>query len=241
LEVASGRLTPLSGKIYEQAQLPDGTRLELLEFRPFTVETMRGERPQDVGPSVDYLVQPPDRPAVQLRAYLNHVDFIGVADGQKTAGMDAGAVVYRPVLVGLPRAELWPVAAAVSRLASPTEAELRRLLTPALAPAATEAERVAAGLGVLQAARVLRELNLSHVLVLDDFELRRYTGLMVAYDPAVKAFWAASLLLLLGVVLMLGRRMSRVWLAADGSALVTSPHGRRQVAEVVQELVGDSD
>ncbi|RYG61760.1 MAG: hypothetical protein EON60_02270, partial [Alphaproteobacteria bacterium] len=83
LDLSSGALVPFEGRVYGKANLPDGARIEILDFRPFTVETMKGERPTDVGPSVDYVVQPPDAEAMQLRAYLSRPDMVGVADGQQ--------------------------------------------------------------------------------------------------------------------------------------------------------------
>lgn len=202
LDVATGRLAPFRAKVYDKAVLADGTRVELLDFRPFTVETLRGARPTDVGPSVDYLVQPPDAEARQLRAYLDHPDIIGVADGQGSEGV----VRYRPVALGLSLkdATLWPVVAEVGRRPE----AFKEILAPVLRGLADPAERVRVGLAVMQAQKVLREFGVTHLVRLDGFELRRYTGLQVVYDPGAGMFWLFSVMLGVGVLLMLagGRR-----------------------------------
>lgn len=240
INLADGAMVPFEGHIYDKAMLADGTRVELLDFRPFTVETFAGERPTDVGPSMDYLVQPPDAEAMQLRAFVNHPDIVGVADGQKVGGANDGAVIYRPVQIGLQDYRIiglqpevwWRMVAQVAG-----GADLKAVAGPVLAKIKDEQVRVATGLQLLQAARTVKELHLSHVIVLDDFKLRRYSGLQVAYDPGATLFWLMAALLILGVVLMLGRRFARVWVK-DGVAQVTSPQGGRVVREVVAELEG---
>lgn len=206
INLRSGAVVPFGGKVYEKAQLADGTRVELLEFRPFTVETVRGEKPTDVGPSLDYLVQPPDAPARQLRAFLNEPEWIGVADGQRIGGPQDGAVIYKPVWLGIKDAKLWPLVARVANGEG-----YKDVVAPVLAGIADEKQRVDEGLAVMNAAKMMKTLELTHVLALRDFELRRYSGLQVVYDPAANWFWLSALLLLAGTVLMLGKRFGRVW------------------------------
>lgn len=209
INLRSGAVVPFEGHVYDKAMLADGTRVEILDFRPFTVETMAGERPTDVGPSVDYLVQPPDAAAVQLRAYLNHPEILGVADGQKAGGAGAGAVVYRPVNIGLSDYRMsglseevfWGMVAKVA-----AGADFKNVVGPVLGKVGDEKARIAAGLGVMQAARVVRELGLTHLIVLTDFTLRRYSGLQVAHDPGAGLFWLFAGVLLVGVVGMLVAR-----------------------------------
>ena len=240
VDLAGGALAAFEGHVYEKASLPDGTRVELLDFRPFTVETMKGVRPTDVGPSVDYVVQPPDAEAVQLRAYLNHKTMIGVADGQQVGGANDGVVLYRPVAlgladygaVGIEEAMWWRMLADVA-----AGKDFKAVAGAELAKIRDEKLRIETGLALMQAAKLVKELRLSHLILLDDFELKRYTGLQVAYDPGANAFWLASCLLVLGVMLMLGRKFSRVFVAA-GKAFVVSPHGVRVVREVEAELQG---
>ena len=236
VNLADGAVVPFEGQIYERSRLSDGTRVELLDFRPFTVETFPGMRPTDVGPSLDYLVQPVDAPAVQLRAYLSHPDMVGVADGQQIGGQNDGAVVYRPVRVGVPAASGLEVGVwwrMVARLVAGED--MKHVAGSQLAGIKDETVRVATGLALLQSAKIVQELGLTHLLVLEDFELKRYSGLQVAYDPGANLFWLFSSLLVLGVVLMLGRKFSRVFVK-DGRAYVTSPHGVRVVREVEEEL-----
>lgn len=237
INLAGGRLVPFEGHVYDKAMLADGTRVELLEFRPFTVETFKGERPTDVGPSMDYLVQPPDAEAMQLRAFLNHPEIVGVADGQKVGGANDGAVIYRPVAVGVPpgsgiAAEVWW--RMVARIGGGED--LKYVAGGELAKVKDEQVRIVAGLALMQAAKMVKELRLSHVVLLDDFTLRRYSGLQVAYDPGATWFWLFAAVLVLGVVCMLGRRFARVWVQEDGTMFVTSPQGVRVVNEVVGEL-----
>lgn len=232
--LADGAVVPFAGRVYDKALLADGTRIELLEFRPFTVETLPGMRPTDVGPSVDYLVQPPDAPARQLRAFLNHPGIVGVAEGEKTVA-GARSVVYRPVLLGIEDDALWPLVARVVR-----GEDYKTVVAPVLGRMRDERVRVEAGLAVMNAAKLVRELGLTHLLVLRDFDLKRYSGLQVAYDPAVNLFWLAAALLLLGVVLMLGRRMVRVWVKGD-EILVTSPHGVKVAAAVWEQIAEGRD
>lgn len=236
INLADGRLVPFEGHVYEKAKLGDGTRIEILDFRPFTVETFKGVRPTDVGPSVDYLVQPPDDVALQLRAFLNHPGILGIADGQQVGGQNDGAVIYRPVRLGAPEgsgiaAEVWwRMLARVS-----AGEDFKQVAGPELATIADETLRIETGLQLMQAAKAARELRLSYVLLLEDFTLKRYSGLQVAHDPGATPFWLASCLLVLGVMLMLGRKFSRVWVK-DGRAFVTSPHGARTAKDVVEEL-----
>ncbi|NBX86220.1 MAG: hypothetical protein EBQ80_03125 [Proteobacteria bacterium] len=209
IEVQRGVMTPFAARIYEETKLTDGTRIELLDFRPFTVETMRGVRPADVGPSVDYVVQPPDAPARQLRAYVNYPDWVGVADGVRVGGMADGTVVYRPVYLGDrgggSSADFWRVVSAVVG-----GADFKAASGGYLWGIKDEQARLAAGVGLMQAARVVAELELTHLLVLEDFTLRRYSGLQVVYDPAVQFFWLFAGMLLVGVVCMLvGRGRER--------------------------------
>lgn len=240
LDMATGALVAFEGHVYDKANLPDGTRVELLDFRPFTVETFKGMRPTDVGPSVDYLVQPPDAEAVQLRAYLNHRHMVGVADGQQVGGQNDGAVVYRPVAlgladygaVGIDEATWWRMVADVA-----AGKDLKVAAGAELAKIKDEKLRVETGLALVQAAKMVKELRLSHLILLENFELKRYTGLQVAYDPGATPFWLASCLLVLGVILMLGRKFARVFVRA-GKAFVVSPHGVRVVRDVEAELQG---
>jgi hypothetical protein len=67
---------------------------------------------------------------------------------------------------------------------------------------------------LLQAYKTVRALGLSHLVRLDDFTTRRYSGLLVVKDPGALLFWPGSLVLTLGVVLMLGRRYARVYVQA---------------------------
>jgi cytochrome c biogenesis protein ResB len=202
VNLTDGAVVPFKARVYEAATLSDGTRVEILDFRPFTVETAKGERPTDVGPSVDYLVQPPDAPARQLRAYVNHPEIIGVADGQKVGGANDGVVLYAPVMLGVVDAKLWPLVARVAK-----GEDFKAVVGPVLSAVADEKQRVLDGLAVMQAAKVVKELGLTHVLLAKDFELRRYSGLQVAYDPAADFFWVFACVLLLGVVMMVvGRR-----------------------------------
>jgi cytochrome c biogenesis protein ResB len=243
VNLSGGRVVPFEGHVYDKARLLDGTRVEIVDFRPFTVETQAGQKPVDVGPSVDYLVQPPDAEAVQLRAYLQHPELVGVADGQKIGGANDGAVVYRMVKVG----------GQVGRDAGGQEAwwrmmgrilggeDFKAVAGPELAGIADEDLRVETGLELMQAVKVVKALKLTHVLLLEDFELKRYSGLQVAYDPGATPFWIAACLLVLGVVLMVGRRFSRVFVK-DGMGFVVSPHGIRVVREVEGELrSGEAD
>ncbi|MBI1309129.1 MAG: hypothetical protein GC129_04665 [Proteobacteria bacterium] len=211
VDVKTGETTPVVARVYEHSVLNDGTRIELLDFRPFTVETFPGERPTDVGPSVDYLVQPPDKPAMQLRAYLSHPEVVGVADGVKKGGMDEGAVVYRPVWLGIDDAELWPLVARVA-----AGEDYKKVMAPVLREISDERERVAEGVAVMNAAKVVKQLGLTHLLMLQTFTLRRYSGLQVVYDPAADAFWFFGGMLLAGVVLMVsGGRYARVWVKKE--------------------------
>ena len=245
LSLADGRPVPFEGHVYEKARLEDGTRVELLDFRPFTVETglkgMGGERPTDVGPSLDYLVQPPDAEAVQLRAYLNHPEIVGVADGQKVGGASDGVVIYRPVKIGMSGCRdvgmsglceaWWRMVGAVAG-----GADLKAVAGGELAKIADEDKRVEAGLALVQAAKAVKELRLSHLIMLEDFRLKRYSGLQVAYDPGATLFWLMALVLVLGVMMMLGRRFVRVFVK-DGSGVVVSPQGMRVVNDVREELL----
>ncbi len=238
LDLSSGALVPFEGHVYEKASLPDGTRVELLDFRPFTVETFAGARPTDVGPSVDYVVQPPDAEAVQLRAYLHHRNVVGVADGQQIGGANDGVVIYRPVAIGLADYQViglsedvwWRMVAEVA-----AGKDFKAVAGAELARISDEKARVEAGLALLQSAKLVKELRLTHLVLLEDFELKRYTGLQVAYDPGANAFWLASCLLILGVMLMLGRKFSRVYFK-EGKGWVVSPQGVRVVREVEDEL-----
>lgn len=208
LELNGGRLVPFSGKVHEVAKLADGTKIELLDFRTNTVESMfdeTGKRlpPVDVGPSLDYLVQPPDAAARQLRSYLMHPAVLGVAERQD----DNGAVIYSPVWLGVVEPQLWPVVAqlAASKHDDFTQGGGLALFKQQAAPVLAgipESRRVAAGLGVLQAVRTVRELGLTHLIFARDYELRRYSGLQVAYDPGVWVFWLGAIAGALGVLLM---------------------------------------
>lgn len=200
LDLRHGTLTSFNGKIYEKAGLADGTRIELLEFRPFTVETARGEKPTDIGPSVDYLVQPPDAPALQLRAYFSHPEWIGLADGQK----NEGAVIYRIIDTGLTNPGLWPLAARI--LAGE---DYKVVMAPALSTISNTDERVTSGIAVMQTTKLIHTLGLTHLLLPKDYTLKRYSGLQVVYDPAADFFWLAALMLLTGVIMMvLGTKRS---------------------------------
>lgn len=228
LSLQDGRNVPFEGRIYDRTMLPDGTRIELLEFRPVTVEALPGRSVADVGPSLDYLVQPPDAPARQLRAFLNHPDVVGVAEGEKTVA-GVATVIYRPVLLGIKDVQLWPLAARVAR-----GEDYKSVVAPVLRQIPDEQARVTAGLAVMQASRQLGDLGLTHLMVLRGFELYRYSGLQVTYDPAAPLFWVSALVLVLGVMLMMGRRLVRVWVK-DGRVWLSSPHGlkvaRNEVAQ----------
>jgi cytochrome c biogenesis protein ResB len=205
---ADGALVPFTGKVHEAATLADGTRIELLDFRTNTVESLFNEvgkrlPPVDVGPSLDYLVQPPDAGARQLRSYLMHPAVLGVAERAD----DNGAAVYTPVWLGIVEPQLWPV---VSKLAAmkfddfTTGAGLAAFKQTAAPVLETlpENKRVEAGLGLLQAVKMVRETGLTHLIFARDYTLRRYSGLQVAYDPGAMTFWVGALLGLIGVMLM---------------------------------------
>jgi cytochrome c biogenesis protein ResB len=204
----AGKLVPFEGKVHEAATLADGTRIELLNFRTNTVESLfdeHGKRlpPVDVGPSLDYLVQPPDATARQLRSYLMHPAVLGVAERAD----DNGAAVYTPVWLGVVEPQLWPVVAklAAMKLDDFTTGEGLAVFKQTAAPVLEtlpENKRVEAGLGVLQAVKMVRETGLTHLIFARDFTLRRYSGLQVAYDPGASTFWVGALLGLIGVMLM---------------------------------------
>ena len=240
LDVKDGRSVIIpSARVYEKPVLADGTRVELLDFRPHTVESLghdgRLGAVRDVGASLDYLVQPPAAPARQLRAFVNHPDWLGVADGQHVGGAADGQVIYRPVWLGLRLDDptFWPV---VAKLQARPE-DFQALMAPLLARIPTPEARVATGLAVLRASAVLQELELTHLLQPTDFMLQRYSGLMVAHDPGAVLFWPAAGMLLLGVLLMLGRRLVRIWQVPGGAFSVTSAHGRGVAEDAVQGLL----
>jgi cytochrome c biogenesis protein len=208
VSLSDGALVPFEGKVHEAARLADGTRIELLDFRANTVESLFDEHgrrlpPVDVGPSLDYLVQPPDAGARQLRSYLMHPAVLGVAERAN----NEGAAVYTPVWLGVVEPQLWPV---VARLAAMKVddfttgdglAAFKQTAAPVL-QTLPEGRRVEAGLGVLQAVKMVREAGLTHLIFARDFTLRRYSGLQVAYDPGASTFWIGALLGLIGVMLM---------------------------------------
>lgn len=198
VKLSNGAAAAFEGHIYDRLTLPDGTKLQLLDFRPFTVVTLPGQRPMDVGPSLDYLVQPPDAEARQLRAYLNHPEIVGVAEGQKHGGFDDGAVIYEPVLLGVRSHALWPLVARVAQ-----GEDFKKVVKPFLAGVRDEDKRVAMGLEIMQAAKVVKAYGLTHLLILQDYQLKRYSGLQVVRDPGSAVFWPSAVLLLAGVVLML--------------------------------------
>jgi cytochrome c biogenesis protein ResB len=218
VSLRDGAMVPFGGKVHEAATLVDGTRIELLDFRPNTVESMvdeNGKRlpPVDVGPSLDYLVQPPDAPARQLRSYLMHPAVLGVADAQDE---DTGKVGYAPVWLGVVEPQLWPVVArlAESGFSDFTQGAGLALFKHAAGPVLArlpESRRMVAGLGVLQAVKTLRGLGLTHLVLAQDYDLKRYSGLQVAYDPGAQVFWLGAVLGALGVMLMLvgGQRLPR--------------------------------
>lgn len=218
LDVQTGTVTPFNAKVYDTARMADGTRIELLDFRPETVATEKGRRPENIGGSLDYLVQPPDRAALQLRAYAGQPDFIGVADGQKLSGTDEGAVVYRPVYLGLSLADTtaWQVVARAVSTCPPVAASVvdacfadkTAVHLKTIADAATRMEHA---VQLLQAYKTTRALGLTHLVRLDNYTTRRYSGLLVVKDPGAWLFWPGALVLMLGVVLMLGRRFAQVF------------------------------
>jgi hypothetical protein len=195
--------------VHEVAVLADGTKVELLDFRTNTVESLfdeTGKRlpPVDVGPSLDYLVQPPDAGARQLRSYLMHPAVLGVAERAD----DNGAAVYSPVWLGVVEPQLWPVVAKLAAMKLDdftTGAGLLAFKQTAAPVLGTlpESKRVEAGLGVLQAVKMVREGGLTHLVFARDFTLRRYSGLQVAYDPGVTTFWVGAIFGLVGVMLMI--------------------------------------
>ncbi|RYG58376.1 MAG: hypothetical protein EON60_13325, partial [Alphaproteobacteria bacterium] len=160
------------------------------------------------------------------------------ADGQQVGGQNDGAVIYRPVMLGLQDYEAvglaettwWRMVAEVA-----AGKDLKAVAGENLARINDEKTRVEVGLALLQSAKLVKELRLTHLVFLEDFELKRYTGLQVAYDPGANAFWLASCLLVLGVMMMLGRKFSRVFVK-NGRGYVVSPHGVRVVREVEAEL-----
>jgi cytochrome c biogenesis protein len=220
-----------------------GYQIELVDFRPHTVEsvfTTQGQRTptfMDVGPSVDYILRVPDKAPLQLRAYMTYPNIVGLGDGEGR---------YTPALLGLNPAENtpgWPMLADLRRLYAEGRTDTLEMMKTVAAAHLTglpEEQRFGLAAGVLQTAQVLEQTDLPAVLVLDSFDQRLYTGLQVAYDPGADLFWVGSLMLVLGATLMTLTGYGRVWILPEpkgGTLLVAAQSRRAAVLTALEEAL----
>ncbi|MBI1362838.1 MAG: hypothetical protein GC134_02545 [Proteobacteria bacterium] len=240
----SGGITePLSARVRESIKNDaTGTQIELVDFRANTVESVVENPDQrtptfmDVGPSVDYILRVPDRAPMQLRAYANYPNMVGLGDGEGR---------YTPALLGLdPSADDgWTMLADLRQMyAEQTKdgkpADVLTLLKGVAEQhlsSKTEGERFALAARVLQTAQVLEQTELPAALVLDSYDQRLYTGLQIAYDPGADVFWIGGVLLVLGATLMTLCGFGRVWVGQQGGRLVVAGHSSRAVVVAALE------
>ncbi len=204
-------------QIYNKISGDEGAEISFLDLHLHTVENVARDEGgaakfADVGPSLDYSVRRPEGGVYRLRSYLNLDGVIGVETGVN----DDGTPVFSPVYLGVSfdDKEAWAILTDYFQREetrgggpgnAPDIAALRQLSTAHLAGLPAE-ERLQRALQLLQAAQMMGELNLTHLVRLVDFTPIRYTGLQVSYDPGVTLFWLSCGLLVLGICLMSWRR-----------------------------------
>lgn len=243
--LASGAAIEISGQVYDTLPLAEGVTVELLDFRPHTIlplpqkQKSAGADFNDIGPSLDYIIRGPDFAPQQLRAYLNRPDIIGVALGENGSSEQ---VEYWPVYLGLSLDEAVGWAQLQQVQTALTEGkmdEVKHILAQAVA-AYPPAERVGRAVKMVQAAPTILGFDMPYLVHVKDFQLRRYSGLQVVYDPGAWLFWLGSVLLTVGVVLMVQITHVRLWLVQEktGYTLYLRSHrGRVYEEKVLAELV----
>ena len=212
-EVGGSLSEEIEGRVYKTLKGGDYS-FEITGGRPNTIEsfilTQKQRIPhfKDLGPSIDYILRGPDITPMQLRAYMLRPDLIGLGDGEGN---------YSPMYMGLNANEQlgWDITDRLMSLKAehPDKdwVDILRLVDKESFASMPVEERLRVGLQAIIAAQVLTETNINHFLVLNNFNWRPYTGLLIAYDPAPWLFWLASLLLIIGVLFMLYFPFGRAW------------------------------
>lgn len=221
----------LTGRIYQTVGNGDYS-FELVQGRPHTVESFLLEEGRrvpsttDLGPSVDYILRGPDITPVMLRMYLSRPDLIGLGDGEGG---------YAATYLGLPlnSAQGWPLVAdlVAAHKAEPQKPwiDILRAQGPQYLLHLPQEQRLKLGLQALIAAQVLVETDLRFALVLNQYDHRPYTGLLISYDPGAWLFWISGIMLVLGILCMLYWPFGRGWTLAQKKHTVVALAATRQV------------
>ena len=227
-DVRHGTLLPnvLTGRVYDTLKNPEtGYSFELRDFRLQTVESLPlgpqgAPKPTNLGPSLDYILRGPDITPMALRVFVEKPWLMGLGDGQGN---------YTLTFLGLNSKtnEGW---AWVAKMLDQTSAQksagmatwqeaLGRVASVPLAKM-PEPERLRLGLATLTAAQTLAETQIPYILVVDEYNHRAYSGVLVAYDPGALLFWLGGLLLTLGAAGMLYAPFARVWVVPKAGQLL---------------------
>ena len=159
-------------------------------------ENAQGEQ-QDYGAVLDYDVLTPDAAPFMLRSYLNYPDVIGLRDAN-------GHI--QNVYLGLALDDKQAFESVVDSLGKVEDlAFFTQKISPFLATL-DKPERTEMALRMLQSAKILAQIDSPLLLQLVDYDKLYYSVLQVAYDPGFILFVIASVLLILGIVVMISYR-----------------------------------
>ena len=210
------------------------------KMQPNTVIEMplaggEGLTTQNVGPSVEVILQTPTSTPRVLKFFKDRPWIVGIADGPASIAQIQENITgaYQFVFLGLSPTDNsgWPLVAALLEGTPPTlktapalkeyyTQKLPRMGRPFLKDL-PESERLRQGLGAVMAATTVSQLDLPFVPVLEKAEFRPYSGVIIAKDPGMIFFVLGGILLVLGSSFMVYRPMVRLWVRQTTQKHVT--------------------
>ena len=203
----------------------DAAKLIPEALHPYTIisspDSDRGQETENLGPSVDVLLQTATQSPVRLKFFQERPWLVGVS----TAADEEHNIQF--IGLNIAEDEGWGMATRIlSMLPNPHPQDpdtLQALLMENMKKIAveelsglSEEERLRLGLGAVMAASFVAQLNLPVLPVVTEATFTPYTGLIIAKDPGMLLFVMGGLFIVLGISLMLYFPFCKVWVLPKG-------------------------
>lgn len=219
----------------------DGAKLVPETLNPYTIianpDSDRGQETENLGVSVDVLLQTPTQSALRLQVFKDSPWLVGVSS--------AADEEHNIQFIGLDitKDEGWALAARLlNMLPTPRPQDpdtLQSLLMDNMKKVAVEElvgleeeERLRLGLGAVMAASFVAQLNLPVLPVVESATFTPYSGLIITKDPGMALFVLGGLFIVLGIGLMLYFPFCKVWVLpkAQKEGTFVAAHATKQQA-----------